>query len=107
MGSRPRLRAAADIGYAAGMSGSGESGGMAGVSGGGETAYPVHKALGFTAEQWERVRAFRFEHRFGTEAEAVRRLLDLGMQAVGEGLLPAHAEAQARTPSPVRKGDSS
>ena len=86
------------------MSGSGESGGMAGS---GETAYPVRKALGFTAEQWARVRAFRFEHRFGTEAEAVRRLLDLGMQAVGQGLLPAHAEGQVRTLSPVRDGDPS
>jgi hypothetical protein len=75
------------------MSGSGESGGMAGS---GETAYPVRKALGFTAEQWARVRAFRFEHRFGTEAEAVRRLLDLGMQAVGQGLLPAHPERKDR-----------
>ena len=60
------------------------------MAGAGETAYPVRKALGFTAEQWERVRAFRFEHRFGTEAEAVRRLLDLGMEAVARGLLPAH-----------------
>ena len=59
-----------------------------GTAGGGETAYPVRKALGFTAEQWERVRAFRF----GTEAEAVRRLLDLGMRAVGQGLLPAQAD---------------
>ncbi len=57
------------------------------MAGGGETAYPVRKALGFTAEQWERVRAFRFGHRFGTEAEAVRRMLDLGMEAVGRGLL--------------------
>ena len=80
---------------------------MAGGTGGGETAYPVRKALGFTAEQWERVRAFRFEHRFGTEAEAVRRLLDLGMEAVGQGLLPTHAEAQARTSSPGRDGSSS
>ena len=71
------------------MSGSSESGNMAGGCGSGETAYPVRKALGFTAEQWARVRAFRFEHRFGTEAEAVRRLLDLGMQAMGEGLLLA------------------
>ena len=71
---------------------------------GGETAYPVRKALGFTAEQWERVRAFRFEHRFGTEAEAVRRLLDLGMQAVGEGLLPAHVEGQPQNSSPGRDG---
>ncbi len=77
---------------------------MAGSSG--ETAYPVRKALGFTAGQWERVRAFRFEHRFGTEAEAVRRLLDLGMEAVGKGLLPAHAEVQARTLSPTRDNGS-
>ena len=81
---------------------------MAGGSGdGGETAYPVRKALGFTAEQWERVRAFRFEHRFGTEAEAVRCLLDLGMEAVGKGLLPAHPEVQARTSSPARDGGPS
>ncbi len=65
---------------------------MASGAGGGETAYPVRKALGFTAEQWARVRAFRFEHRIATEAEAVRRLLDLGMQAVGQGLLPARAD---------------
>src|SRR5215213_9695871 len=88
LGLRPRLCARADIGYVAVMSGSDQGGGMAG----GETAYPVRKALGFTAEQWARVRAFRFEHRFGTEAEAVRRLLDLGMEAVGKGLLPAHAD---------------
>ena len=62
------------------------------MAGGSETAYPVRKALGFTAAQWERVRAFRFEHRFGTETEAVRRLLDLGMEAVGEGLLPAQPD---------------
>ncbi len=77
------------------------------AGGGAETAYPVRKALGFTAEQWERVRAFRFEHRFATEAEAVRRLLDLGMEAVGRGLLLAHAEAQARTSSPARDGGPS
>ena len=66
-----------------------------GTASSGETAYPVRKALGFTAEQWARVRAFRFEHRFGTEAEAVRRLLDLGMAAVGEGLLPAQADRRS------------
>ena len=80
---------------------------MAGGAGGGETAYPVRKALGFTASQWERVRAFRFEHRFGTEAEAVRRLLDLGMEAVGRGLLPAHPEGQDQPRSPGEGGASS
>ena len=85
------------------MGGSGRDGGMAGNAGGGETAYPVRKALGFTAEQWARVRAFRFEHRFGTEAEAVRRLLDLGMQTVARGLL----QAQADRPSPGEDSTSS
>ncbi len=89
----------ADIGYAAGMSGSDQGGLMAVGSGSGETAYPVRKALGFTAGQWERVRAFRFEHRFATEAEAVRRLLDLGMQAVGQGLLPAHPGQDGHPPA--------
>jgi hypothetical protein len=63
----------------------------------------VRKARGFTAEPWARVRAFRFEHRFGTEAEAVRRLLDLGMQAAGEGLLPALADQH---PSGARDASS-
>jgi len=46
-----------------------------------ETAYPVRKALQFTAEQWEQVRAFRSTRRFDTEAEAVRRLIEFGLQA--------------------------
>jgi hypothetical protein len=45
-----------------------------------ETSFPVRKALQFTAEQWERVRAFRFDQKIGTEAEAVRRLIDLGLE---------------------------
>jgi hypothetical protein len=45
-----------------------------------ETSYPVRKALQFTAEQWEQVRAFRFKQEIGTEAEAVRRLIDIGLE---------------------------
>ena len=74
----------------------------------GETAYPVREALGFAAGQWERVRTFRFEHRFATEAEAVRRLLDLGMEAVDRRLLPAHEdrEGKEQPPSPGEGGAS-
>jgi len=107
LGSRPQLRGRVDIGYVDGISSGGGGLIAGGTAGSGETAYPVRKALGFTAEQWARVRAFRFEHRFGTEAEAVRRLLDLGMEAVGEGLLPAHSEGQARTSSPGRESGPS
>ena len=81
------------------MKGSSEGDGMAGGGDSGETAYPVRKALGFTAEQWARVRAFRFEHRFGTEAEAVRRLLDLGIEAVSQGLIPAHPGQDGHPPA--------
>jgi hypothetical protein len=79
-GSRRRLRAA-DIAYAAGISSSGRDDGVAG--GGGETAYPVREAPGLTAGQRVRVRASRFGHRLATVAVAVRRLPDLGTEAVG------------------------
>jgi hypothetical protein len=46
-----------------------------------ETAYPVRKALQFSSEQWEKVRAFRFDRRINTEADAVRRLIDIGLKA--------------------------
>jgi hypothetical protein len=49
-----------------------------------ETAYPVRKALQFTGEQWGEVSAFRFEQKIGTEAEAVRRLIELGLKAAKE-----------------------
>lgn len=51
------------ISYVVDVGGSSQGAGMAGA--GGETAYPVRKALGCTTGQWERVRAFRLEHRFG------------------------------------------
>ena len=76
------------------------------MAGGGETAYSVREAPGFTAGQRERVRAFRFGHRFGTEAEAVRRLLDLGMEAVGRGLFQARTEGQDQPRSPGEGGAS-
>ena len=99
-GSRRRLRAA-DVGYAAGIGGGG-SGRDDGVAGGGaETAYLVREAPG----QRERVRAFRFGHRLATVA--VRRLLDLGMEAVARGLLPAHPEGQGQPRSPGEGGTSS
>lgn len=46
-----------------------------------ETARPARKALRFTAGQWEMVRAFRFDRKTGTGADAVRRLNDPGLKA--------------------------
>ncbi len=41
----------------------------------------MRKALQFTAEQWEQVRAFRFDQKISTEADTVRRLIELGLKA--------------------------
>ena len=49
------------------------------------TAYPVHKALQFTNEQWAQIRAYRFAQQINTDAEAVRVLLDLGLKTTNEG----------------------
>jgi hypothetical protein len=57
-----------------------------------ETTYQIRKALQFTSEQWERVRAFRFDQKIDTEAEAVRRLIDLGLEA---------AKKQVTSSSPI------
>ena len=46
-----------------------------------ERAFPVRKMLTFTDEQWEQVRKFRFANEIETENEAVRQLIDLGLQA--------------------------
>src|SRR3712207_5072789 len=70
------------------------------AGGGGETAYPVRKALGFTAAQWARVRAFRFEHRFGAEAEAVRRLCSTSACRPGARACSRPTRDRTDTPRP-------
>jgi hypothetical protein len=48
-------------------------------------AYPIKKVVGFDPSLWERVRDFRHEQRISTENEAIRRLIDLGLQAAERG----------------------
>jgi len=47
-----------------------------------ETAYPVKKLVGLTEEQAERISDFRFGNRLNSENEAIRQLIELGLQAV-------------------------
>ena len=72
-----------------------------------ETAFPVRKALQFTAEQWEDVRTFRFDQKIGTEAEAVRRLIEIGWETyrpLAEDVKRAErAFEEARKSEPVEK----
>ena len=45
------------------------------------TTYPIKKLIGFDSELWEKVREYRFHARLNTESDAVRRLIEAGLQA--------------------------
>jgi integrase/recombinase XerC len=85
-----------------------------------EAGVPIHdvkRALGHrslsTTERYLHVNNARLAARLraaldgaggGTEAEAVRRLLDLGMRAVAQGLLPAHEDREGRDQAQLPSG---
>lgn len=46
-----------------------------------ETAFPVKKLIYLTDEQARMISDYRFEHRLNSENEAVRQLIDLGLDA--------------------------
>ena len=43
--------------------------------------YPVKKLIGLSEEQAQRIADFRFEKRIGSESEAIRQLIELGLDA--------------------------
>jgi|OM-RGC.v1.037260212 hypothetical protein len=44
------------------------------------TAFPVRKMLWLTEKQWEQINKFRHENMIGSEAEALRQLIKIGLQ---------------------------
>lgn len=48
------------------------------------TAYPARKLVYLTAEQAEQISEFRHEQRISSENEAIRRLIELGLQKAAE-----------------------
>ena len=42
--------------------------------------YPVKKLIGLSEEQAQRIADFRFEKRIGSESEAIRQLIELGLE---------------------------
>lgn len=50
-----------------------------------ESTYPIKKLVGLTPEQAERISDYRFGSRIASENEAIRRLIELGLQAVARG----------------------
>lgn len=47
-----------------------------------ETAYPVKKLVNLTDEQAKRISDFRFDQRLQSENAAIRRLIELGLEAI-------------------------
>jgi len=45
-------------------------------------AYPVKKLLGLTEEMAERISDYRFEARINSESDAIRQLIELGLEVV-------------------------
>lgn len=44
-----------------------------------EPTYPVKKLVNLTEEQAQRISSYRFENRIASENEAIRRLIELGL----------------------------
>jgi hypothetical protein len=49
-----------------------------------ETSYPVKKLVNLTEELAESISAFRFDQRIASENEAIRRLIELGLEQAKE-----------------------
>lgn len=47
-------------------------------------AYPIKKVIGLTEHLAARIREFRFDKRIDTENEAIRRLIELGLEKAAE-----------------------
>lgn len=46
-----------------------------------EAAYPIKKLVNLTEDQAKRISDFRFDERLPSENEAIRRLIELGLEA--------------------------
>lgn len=65
-----------------------------------ETLFPVKKLLRFTEDQERRIAVYRHTNHIGTENEAIRRLIDLGLEA-------ASGDAKASyDPGPARQKET-
>lgn len=45
-------------------------------------AYPVKKLLGLTEEMAEQISDYRFDARINSESDAIRELIEIGLEAV-------------------------
>jgi metal-responsive CopG/Arc/MetJ family transcriptional regulator len=54
---------------------------------------PQKKLINLTEEMLARIADFRFEKRINSESEAIRQLIELGLEISGYGLKPDSGEA--------------
>ena len=64
-----------------------------------ETIFPVKKVVNLTSDQAERIREYRFAQRLESENEAIRRLIEAGLNAT--------AKLSAASPGSSGSGGSS
>lgn len=50
-----------------------------------EAAFPIKKLVNLTEEQAKRISDFRFDKRLPSENEAIRRLIELGLETAKRG----------------------
>ncbi len=55
--------------------------------------FPNKKLINLTEEMLARISDFRFDRRLSSENEAIRRLIEIGLETSGYGLKPDTGEA--------------
>jgi hypothetical protein len=55
--------------------------------------FPHKKMLSFNDDMLARVSDYRFDNRINSESEAIRRLIEIGLETSGYGLKPDTGEA--------------
>lgn len=56
-----------------------------------ETVFPIKKLVRLTEEQEKRIADFRFSKRIQSENEAIRQLIDIGLEATKTPAKPSKA----------------
>ena len=57
---------------------------------------PSRKSVSLPAALWAQVDSYRFDNRIGTEAEALRRLIELGLQTTKVSAIDVHLAAESQ-----------
>jgi hypothetical protein len=65
-----------------------------------EPTYTVKKLIALTPAQAQAIAAYRFKHHIGAEAEAIRRLITLGLNTAAQQQSPESKSSGSKHPGP-------